>query len=77
MIKKKHVEDLKIHSLTNEERTRYVADWAAVQSKFVDQPAQAIVDADRLIMEVIQIRAYPISDFDQGRLIFRSTIPNW
>jgi FtsZ-interacting cell division protein ZipA len=64
-IRKKHVKDLKIHSLTNEERARYVADWAAVQSKFVDEPAQAIVDADRLIMEVMQIRAYPISDFDQ------------
>jgi hypothetical protein len=64
-LRKKHVKDLKIHSLTNEERERYVADWAAVQSKFVDEPAQAIVDADRLIMEVMQIRAYPISDFDQ------------
>jgi hypothetical protein len=36
-----------------------------VQSKFVDEPGQAIVDADRLIMEVMQVRAYPVSDFEQ------------
>ena len=44
---------------------RYLADWTAVQSKFVDEPGQAIVDADRLIMEVMQVRAYPVSNFEQ------------
>ena len=42
-----------------------MADWTTVQSKFVDEPGQAIVDADRLIMEVMQLRAYPVSDFEQ------------
>ncbi len=50
---------------TVSERERYLADWAAVQSKFVDEPGQAIVDADRLIMEVMKVRAYPVSDFEQ------------
>ena len=61
----KHVEALDIRPLNAEERKHYLADWAAVQSKFVDAPGQAIVDADRLIIEVMQIRAYPVSDFDQ------------
>lgn len=63
--RQKHVESLDIHPLSVEERERYLADWTAVQSKFVDEPGQAIVDADRLIMEVMQMRAYPVSDFDQ------------
>ncbi len=63
--RQKHVEDLDIHPLSVNERERYQADWAAVQSKFVDEPGQAIVDADRLIMEVMQMRAYPVSDFEQ------------
>jgi len=56
---------LDIRPLSISERDRYLADWTAVQSKFVDEPGQAIVDADRLIMEVMQIRGYPVSDFEQ------------
>jgi hypothetical protein len=63
--RQKHVASLDIRSLSVTEHERYVADWAAVQSKFVDEPGQAIVDADRLIMEVMNLRAYPVSDFEQ------------
>jgi FtsZ-interacting cell division protein ZipA len=63
--RQKHVEALNIRPLSQSEREHYLADWTAVQSKFVDEPGQAIVDADRLIMEVMQKRDYPISDFEQ------------
>jgi hypothetical protein len=63
--RQKHVEALDIRPLSASERERYLADWTAVQSKFVDEPGQAIVAADRLIMEVMQVRAYPVSDFEQ------------
>jgi hypothetical protein len=63
--RQKHVATLDIRPLSASERERYLADWTAVQSKFVDEPGQAIVDADHLIMEVMQLRNYPISDFDQ------------
>ena len=63
--RRKHVETLNIRPLSHSERERYQADWAAVQSKFVDEPGQAIGNADRLIMEVMQNRAYPVSDFEQ------------
>ena len=63
--REKHVEALDIRPLSDSERERYTADWTAVQSKFVDEPGQAIVEADRLIMEVMQVRAYPVSDFEQ------------
>jgi len=63
--RQKHVKALNIRPLSIDERERYLADWASVQSKFVDEPGQAIIDADGLIMEVMQIRAYPISDFEQ------------
>jgi len=63
--RRRHVGTLDIRPLTVSERGRYLADWAAVQSKFVDEPGQAIIEADRLIMEVMQLRAYPVSDFEQ------------
>lgn len=63
--RKKHVDTLNIRPLSVSERDIYQADWTAVQAKFVDQPGQATVDADRLIMEVMQRRDYPVSDFEQ------------
>ena len=63
--RQKHVEALDIRPLSDAERHRYLADWAAVQSKFVDEPREAAVDADRLIMEVMQLRGYPVSDFEE------------
>ena len=63
--RQEYVKGLNIHPLSITERERYQADWASVQSKFVDEPGQAVVDADGLIMEVMQIRDYPISDFEQ------------
>jgi hypothetical protein len=73
--RKKHVKTLDIHPLTASEHERYLADWTAVQSKFVDEPGQAIVDADRLIMEVMQVRAYPVSDFEQRAADISVTYP--
>jgi hypothetical protein len=63
--RQKHVGTLDIRPLSVSEHDRYLTEWTAVQSKFVDEPGQAIVDADRLIMEVMQIRGYPVSDFEQ------------
>ena len=63
--RQKHVEALDIHPLTVNQHERYLAEWAAVQSKFVDQPGEAIVEADRLIMEVMQLRSYQVADFEQ------------
>ena len=63
--RQKRVEALDIRALSVDERDRYLAAWKAVQSKFVDEPGQAIVDADRLIMEVMQLRNYPVSDFEE------------
>ena len=63
--RQKHVEALDIRPLSADERERFLAEWTTIQSKFVDEPGQAIVDADRLIIDVMKIRAYPVSDFDQ------------
>lgn len=63
--REKRVKSLEIRPLTPEDRERYLTDWAEVQSKFVDEPGKAIQDADRLIMEVMQLRAFPLSDFEQ------------
>ena len=63
--RQKHVDSLDIRSLSLSERERYLVEWKAVQAKFIDQPGPATVEADHLIMEVMQLRNYPVADFDQ------------
>jgi hypothetical protein len=63
--RKEYVKALDIRPLSVSEQERYQTDWASVQTEFVDQPGQAVIDADGLIMEVMQLRNYPISDFEQ------------
>lgn len=63
--RKQRVEALDIHPLTAEERDRFTPRWRDVQAAFVDQPRQAVDDADRLIGEVMQARGYPMADLDQ------------
>jgi hypothetical protein len=60
-----HFETLDIHPLSLAEREQYLAEWSVVQAKFIDEPAQATVEADHLIMAVMQARNYPVSDFEQ------------
>jgi hypothetical protein len=63
--RQKHFETLQIHPLSESDHERYMADWAAIQSKFVDGPGKAVADADRLTIEAMIARGYPVSDFDQ------------
>ena len=63
--RQKHVDSLDIRSLSLPEREKYLAEWKAVQAKFIDQPGPATVEADHLIMEVMQLRNYPVADFEQ------------
>ena len=63
--RQRHVDSMTLHALSEIDNERYSSEWAAIQSKFVDEPGQAMMDADRLAMEVLQARGYPVSDFDQ------------
>lgn len=72
--RQKHVDTLNIKPLSAD-RGRYTAEWAAVQAKFVDQPGEATQEADKLIMQVMQARAYPISDFEQRAADLSVTYP--
>ena len=59
------VEMLKIRDLDLTERERYLTQWKAVQSRFVDYPKGAVTEADELVCSLMQTRGYPVTDFDQ------------
>ena len=57
-------EELDIRPLEPHEAERYRAEWVDVQAKFVDDPALAVGQADRLIQSVMEARGYPVADFE-------------
>jgi hypothetical protein len=58
-------ERLDIIPLSQEARDRYAESWTTVQTQFVDDPAGAVREADRLVNDVMRERGYPIDDFEQ------------
>jgi hypothetical protein len=63
--RQKRREQLEIRPLGPESRDRYASHWHNTQAKFVDEPEEAVGEADRLIQEVMRERGYPVKDFDQ------------
>lgn len=61
----KRREKLPITPLSNEDREVFSARWDATQARFVDEPATAVQDADRLIGDVMRVRGYPVENFEQ------------
>ncbi len=63
--REKRVEKYSIRALAPDERERFITDWRMVQSRFVDDPKGAVHEADQLVIELMQTRGYPMSDFER------------
>ena len=57
--------ELDIRELRPEERNRFQESWNSVQREFVDDPTRAMNDADKLVVELMRARGYPVEDFDR------------
>jgi hypothetical protein len=60
--RQRRVQRLDIRPLTAGARANYAAEWAAIQERFVDQPQQAVTEAQRLVVAVMSERGYPTED---------------
>ena len=63
--REKRVSKLEIRVLAPADQSRFAEAWKKTQARFVDEPSQAVRDADGLVKEVMQARGYPVGDFDQ------------
>jgi hypothetical protein len=57
-------DSLDVRALDPASRHRYDEQWSAVQARFVDEPGQAVVDADGIVTAVMRERGYPVEDFE-------------
>ena len=63
--RQKRREQLDVKPLEPATRDHYADEWHQAQEQFVDDPAEAVGEADRLIQEVMRERGYPVEDFEQ------------
>jgi len=63
--REKRIEMLHIRALEEGERERFRADWERLQIRFVDDPAGAVTEADRLVGTMMTTRGYPVTEFEQ------------
>jgi len=63
--RQRRVRKLGLRDLTDEGRRTYETRWTEIQERFVDDPADAIGDAQALIESVMRERGYPVSGYEQ------------
>ncbi|MGD0737852.1 MAG: hypothetical protein ABR976_22185 [Terracidiphilus sp.] len=69
------VETLKLRELGATERERFLSEWHTVQSRFVDHPKAAVLEADDLINSILEARGYPKANFQQRAADVSVTYP--
>ena len=63
--REKRVQKLHIVPLAPAEVASFSEQWKGIQGRFVDNPKGAVVEADKLVRELMQRRGYPMGDFEQ------------
>ncbi|HEY3136260.1 MAG TPA: hypothetical protein VGL29_09555 [Blastocatellia bacterium] len=63
--REKRVEKFNLFPLSPENRDLFARAWQQAQAGFVDDPRSAVVNADKLVNEVMKARGYPMGDFEQ------------
>ncbi|MET7771162.1 hypothetical protein [Nocardia sp. NPDC005366] len=58
-------EQFELRELSAERKEEFTRAWTTVQERFVDQPADAVSEADQLITTVMAERGYPTEGYDQ------------
>ena len=63
--REKRVGEFNITPLTPADAARFGQAWNSLQSRFVDDPKAAVVQADQLVYELMAKRGYPMGDFER------------
>ena len=54
-----------LRPLTPDEGARFSSAWQRLQSRFVDDPAGAVTEADLLVTDLMAKRGYPMAEFER------------
>jgi hypothetical protein len=59
------VAEFKLHPITSVQADAFEREWRRVQARFVDNPEDAVREADILVTQVMTARGYPLEDFER------------
>jgi len=59
------VSRMTVRPLNEAERQQYMAEWEAIQARFLDHPRGAVTEADELINSILKARGYEGGPFDR------------
>jgi hypothetical protein len=68
-------DQLEIKELDPQVQAQFAEEWAAIQARFVDTPAEAVASADALLTTVMEVRGYPVEDEDERTLLVAADHP--
>jgi hypothetical protein len=63
--REKRHKKLDLRDLDRKQKEDFERRWTELQGEFVDDPSGAVRGADKLVVEVMSARGYPVDDFDQ------------
>ena len=63
--REKRVEHFEIVPLSAADAARFSHSWTRLQGSFVDDPKGVLIEADRLVRDLLARRGYPVADFDR------------
>jgi len=52
----------RLQPLSDEARGRYAQSWSAIESRFIKEPAEAVQEADQLVLAILRDRGARIED---------------
>jgi len=52
----------RLRPLSDEARDRYAQSWSAIESRFIEEPAAAVQEADQLVLAILRERGARIDD---------------
>jgi hypothetical protein len=62
--REKRVQKLRLVPLAPEQAARFSEEWRLRQGRFIDSPRGVLMDADRLVTDLMRQRGYPMADFE-------------
>ena len=63
--REKRVQKFQIRPLSPADAAKYDHAWKVLQSRFVDNPREVVLQAGHLVRELMLKRGYPMTDFDR------------
>ncbi len=62
--REKRVGSFELVALSPTDMTRFTQAWTRLQGSFIDDPKGVLIEADRLVRELLLKRGYPVADFE-------------